>query len=221
MNRRDFFKAKLKIAGASLFASSAAQALLQAPTCELTPPQAEGPFYPGEAEFDLNTDLTQVVGKKTRAEGQVIYVTGKVIDKNCKPIENANVEIWQACASGKYNNPNDPNPAPLDPHFRYWAETYTNEKGEYSFKTIIPGAYPAGDGWVRPPHIHVKASKLGFLDLTTQMYFKGHPLNDDDLILKRVPKPQKANVIVDFQPSPIDLEPNSLIGSFEITLENV
>lgn len=220
MTRRNFLSTKAPmLIGSLLAAPMAANALAE--TCGLTPAQTAGPFYPGEANFDQNTDLTQVPGRPQRAEGQVIYVRGRVLDASCAPIANANVEIWQACASGKYNSRRDPNPAPLDPNFRYWAETFTDENGEYAFKTVIPGAYPAADGWVRPPHIHVKAAKLGFRDLITQMYFKGHALNDKDLILQDIPGSQRASVIVEFTPSPLDLEPGSQMGTFDITLQPV
>lgn len=186
-----------------------------------TPAQTQGPFYPGERAFGLDTDLTQVPGRPVRAKGRVIYVRGRVVDENCRPIQGANVEIWQACASGKYNAPNDPNPAPLDPNFKYWAETFTNKDGEYMFKTIIPGAYPAARDWDRPPHIHFKVSKLGHRDLVTQMYFKGEALNDSDLIIQDLPEAERQTVIVDFVPSPTGFEPNTLTGSFEIKLQRV
>ncbi len=67
---------------------------------------------------------------------------GIVQDLSCRPVAGVNVEIWQACASGRYNNERDPNPAPLDPNFRYWGETFTDAAGAYEFKTILPGAYP-------------------------------------------------------------------------------
>ncbi len=37
------------------------------------------------------------------------------------------------------------------------------------------------------------------------MYFKGHPLNDLDKILTRVPERLRGDVIVDFQPDAQDL----------------
>lgn len=187
----------------------------------LTPPQTPGPFYPGEREFGQDVDLTRVPGSSTRAQGEVVYVKGRVVDHLCRPVANANVEIWQACASGRYNNPKDPNPAPLDPNFRYWAETFTNEKGEYMFKTIIPGVYPADSRWDRPPHIHFKVTKLGHRELVTQMYFKDHPLNDLDLILRDIPGEQRESVIVDFKESLTGLEPGTKTGFFEIVLRPV
>ena len=116
-----------------------------------------------------------------------MLVQGRVLDSQCRPIAGADVEIWQACASGRYNNPKDDNPAAIDPHFKYWGETRTDANGAYQFKTIVPGAYPADTDWMRPPHIHFKVSRLGFHELVTQMYFAGNPLNDQDQILKDVP----------------------------------
>ncbi len=64
---------------------------------------------------------------------------GRVVDEDCQPVANANVEIWQACATGRYNNRNDPNPAALDPNFRYWAEAFTVADGLYQFiKPLFP-----------------------------------------------------------------------------------
>jgi protocatechuate 3,4-dioxygenase beta subunit len=218
-NRRNFLKIGTSAAGAMFFLSPASKVFGAA--CGLTPPQTPGPFYPGESQFHPDNDLTLIPGHTIRAEGQVIYVKGKVVDQSCNPIQNANVEIWQACASGKYNNPKDPNTAQLDTHFKYWAETYTDSNGEYLFKTIVPGAYPADADWTRPPHIHFKITRLGYKELVTQMYFKGNQLNSDDLILQQIAASERDSVIVDFQPAPSDLEPGSLIGSFDITLRSI
>lgn len=71
------------------------------------------------------------------------------------------------------------------------------------------------------PHIHFRVAKLGYQELITQSYFKGHPLNDEDLILKNIPASQRQDVIVDFKPAGVGLEPNSLDGVFNITLLSV
>ena len=204
--------------GLLAFTSPMTRAL--AASCGLTPAQTPGPFYPGESLFHADNDLTQVPGQG-RAQGQIVYVKGRVVDQNCKPIANATVEIWQACASGKYNSAKDPNPAPLDHGFKYWAEASTDANGEYMFKTIIPGEYPADTDWIRPPHIHFKVSHLGHRELVTQMYFKGNPRNERDLILQGIPAGERAGVVVDFQPSSPELEPGTLTGHFEINLRSV
>ncbi len=217
--RRRFLKLGAGSAGLFAFSNPITRAL--AASCGLTPPQTLGPFYPGQSQFRADTDLTSLPGHAARALGQVVYVKGKVVDQHCRPVQGANVEIWQACASGKYNNPKDPNTAPLDPHFKYWAEAFTDENGDYIFKTIIPGAYPADADWTRPPHIHFKISRLGYVELVTQMYFKGNALNERDLILRQIPASGWDRVVVDFQPSSPELEAGSLSGNFDITVRSV
>lgn len=217
--RRHFLGLGAGAAGVLATTSPLAKAL--AASCGLTPPQTPGPFYPGESQFSNDADLTVVPGSVTRAVGQVIYIRGKVLDQHCKPLPRTSVEIWQACASGKYNHPNDPNSAPLDRNFKYWAEVSTDETGEYGFKTILPGAYPADATWTRPPHIHFKVAKLGFQELVTQMYFKGQPDNDADLILRQVPIAERKSVVIDFRPAPVGYEAGALIGQFDITLQRL
>lgn len=219
VGRRSFLKVSSGTAGLFFFSGPISKSL--AAVCGLTPAQTAGPFYPGERQFKPENDLTQISGNPLRALGQVVYIKGKVLDTNCQPIQGANVEIWQACATGKYNHPRDPNPAAIDPNFKYWGETFTDENGEYIFKTIIPGAYPASDGWDRPPHIHYRVAKLGFRELITQMYFSGDPLNDKDLILLDIPEHQRQSVIVPFLPSSPDLEPGTLTGTFDLTMQPV
>lgn len=190
-------------------------------SCLLTPPQTAGPFYPGSSQFAAENDLTTLPGATQRAAGQVIYVKGKVTDPTCAPLDGAQVELWQACSTGKYNNVRDPNPAPLDPHFRYWAETTTNADGEYIFKTIVPGAYPASSDWTRPPHLHFRITRLGYHELVTQMYFAGDTLNANDLILQGLAASERDSVIVDFAGAPAGHDVGSLIGEFNITLRPV
>ena len=65
----------------------------------------------------------------------------------------------------------------------------------FKFKTILPGVYPAGKNWYRPPHIHFKISKPGYIELITQMYFPGHKLNKKDLLLKQKTRAEQQKMI--------------------------
>jgi protocatechuate 3,4-dioxygenase, beta subunit len=198
--------------GAVFFTAAAAKA---APLCgELTPPQTEGPFYPESTAGEDDTDLTQ--GGK--ALGEVIFVEGVVTDENCDPVNGALVEIWQACSTGKYDHSGDPNPAALDPNFQYWGRAVTDAAGAYKFKTILPGAYPAAPGWDRPPHIHFKIAKIGFHELTTQLYFKGQKLNVKDRILLGIPKAERERVVSELVVKQGETIPTA---NFPITLRSV
>ena len=95
------------------------------------------------------------------------------------------VELWQCNAAGRYRHPVDQHDAPLDPNFDGVGQAVTNERGEYRFLTIKPGAYPwrnTNNSW-RPAHIHFGIFGPAFATrLITQMYFPGDPLLAFDAI---------------------------------------
>ncbi|HXH31524.1 MAG TPA: protocatechuate 3,4-dioxygenase [Bacteriovoracaceae bacterium] len=215
-NRRNF----LKLAGlggvSSLLTFSAAQALDQ---CDFrpTPKQPLGPFYPRQFPIDSDTDLTRVANSTQLATGQRVIVTGTVTDEFCRPVAGAIVEIWQACESGKYNHPSDTTTTPLDPHFQYYGMMKTNEKGEYSFKTIKPGAYLASENWRRPPHIHYKVNLRGYREVVTQLYFEGERLNQNDLIILDLAPADRKKLVIKFEKTTVAGE-EVLKGQFDLTL---
>ena len=170
--------------------------------CDVTPRQTKGPFYPVVNQLDKDVDLTNVAGRSGKAAGEVVWIQGVVRDTGCKPVADALVEIWQACASGRYNHPNDPNvEAALDPNFQYWGRAITDANGFYKFKTILPGSYPADVGWMRPPHVHFRVLKRGYHELITQMYFAGQALNQQDKILMSLSSDEQKSVVVQFAKS--------------------
>ena len=163
-----------------------------------TPAEVEGPFYPITDQHDKDADLTLIAGHKKHANGQPIIIEGTVTDINGMPVNHAVIELWQANASGKYNHPRDPNPAPLDPDFLGWAVINSDRNGFYSFKTVKPGAYPATKTWIRPPHIHFKISGNNCRILTTQLYFPDEPLNEADLLLRNKSLKEQSAMIAKF-----------------------
>jgi protocatechuate 3,4-dioxygenase beta subunit len=122
--------------------------------------------------------------------GERIYVHGRVLDEDGRPVRNALVEIWQANAAGRYRHKVDTYDAPLDPNFTGAGRMLTDENGRYCFKTIKPGPYPWANhhnAW-RPSHIHFSLFGAGILSrLVTQMYFPGDPLQALDPIFNSIP----------------------------------
>jgi protocatechuate 3,4-dioxygenase, beta subunit len=190
-NRRAFLKTG--IAGG--LSAASASVLGAATSLPPTPAEIEGPFYPIQAQKDKDFDLTQIQGKDGVASGKHIYIAGLVVDTESNPVEDATVDLWQANAAGRYRHPHDKNPAPIDQNFQGWAMVPSGAKGEFRFKTVYPGAYPVGDGWIRPPHIHFKVSKRGYVELVTQMYFPGHELNKADRLLQAKGMEEQAAMI--------------------------
>lgn len=214
----------LKIGGLSALAMGASRVMGNNLTeiCEQTPPQPEGPFYPVRDQRDKNNDLTMVTGKLHMAQGKIIYLSGKVVDQNCEPVEGVMVEIWQACESGRYNHPGDSqNPSPLDPNFQYWGIEVTNSEGAYNFKSIIPGHYSAGANWIRPPHIHFKVHKRGIRELISQMYFAGNQYNAGDLILQKIPLLERDSVVRPLSPRTPENGREAFDVTFDISVERL
>ena len=131
--------------------------------------------------------------------GERIIVTGRVLDSDGMPVRHTLVEVWQANAAGRYADPSDDHPAPLDPNFTGAGRCLTDADGRYRFTTVKPGAYPWANhpnAW-RPCHIHfsVFGPELGSR-LVTQMYFPGDPLMRFDPILQSVPDQRGRDLLI-------------------------
>jgi protocatechuate 3,4-dioxygenase, beta subunit len=131
--------------------------------------------------------------------GERIILTGRVTDSDGRPVRHTLVEVWQANAAGRYVDPADEHPAPLDPNFTGAGRCLTDDEGVYRFTTVKPGAYPwrnHPNAW-RPAHVHFSlfgetlASRL-----VTQMYFPGDPLIPLDPILNSIPDPRGRELLV-------------------------
>jgi protocatechuate 3,4-dioxygenase beta subunit len=105
------------------------------------------------------------------------------------------VELWHASAKGNYNHPRDTGAGQADPNFQGHAVVTSDDNGKFQIKTIMPGSYSAGRGWIRPPHVHFRISRAGYESLSTQMYFEGHPLNQGDRLLQRKSPEQRARMM--------------------------
>jgi protocatechuate 3,4-dioxygenase beta subunit len=147
----------------------------QAASLRATPPVALGPFYPSTRPADSDADLTQVAGRSGRAQGTILYVTGRVLDTSGRPVGGAVLELWQANAFGRYLHPRDSDSSgPLDPDFQGYGTLRTAGDGAFRIKTIKPPPYSG-----RTPHIHFIVAS-GNARLTTQMFFEGEAGNERD-----------------------------------------
>ena len=138
------------------------------PRLELTPAcgdhaqptiaQTEGPYFKPDAP--LKRDLAA-----DRPKGERMTLAGLVLDRTCRPVPKALVQIWQADETGAYDNTG----------FSLRGHQFSDEAGRWWFSTIVPAAYPG-----RTRHIHVKVQRPGGRVLTTQLYYPGEALNRRD-----------------------------------------
>lgn len=131
---------------------------------ERTIAQTEGPFYtPRTPE---RTSLIQ-----PGIQGVPLVVVGRVLTTDCQPIPGAVLDFWQADSRGEYDNDG----------YRLRGHQFADRHGQFRLETVMPGAY--GDTMFRrTPHIHVKVQGKRTPLLTTQLYFMGEALNDQDAI---------------------------------------
>lgn len=164
-----------------------------------TPAATEGPFYPmGSMRLgDVDNDLVKVLGMVQEAGGEVIHLTGRVMDENDAPLAGLRVEIWQCDVNGKYLHTGANPRADFDTGFQGFGHDITGEDGGYRFRTIMPTVYPG-----RTPHIHVKVYDGDTELLTSQFYLPDHPNNARDRIYGRLSEAERAQVTMEFSDGP-------------------
>ena len=132
-----------------------------ATTCALTQAIEEGPYYLSSTPTRSNVTDGQA--------GKAITLKFTVLDKKCKAIKNARVDIWYANAQGVYSgvaSRGDDLGAGTNSGNFLRGTQFTNAQGVVTFKGIYPGWYPA-----RTIHIHQKIWVNDKEVLTTQTYF--------------------------------------------------
>ena len=178
-----------------------------------------GPVFGRVPVLARDADLT--LQHEGQPLGERIVVSGRVVDSDGHPVRHTLVEVWQANAAGRYVDPADDHPAPLDPNFTGAGRCLTDDEGRYRFVTVKPGAYPwrnHENAW-RPAHIHFSLFGPSFSSrVVTQMYFPGDPLMPIDPIFQSIPDQHGRDLLV----ATLDLaltEPEWALGyRWDITL---
>ena len=156
-----------------------------------TPSQTVGPFFHIGLDSIAVRDLVPAL-----ADDAVMVITGRVLDGDGQPVNDALIEIWQANEQGKYHHPVDTQVKPLHAHFRGYGRIATDVKGAFSFRTVKPGRVPGLDGTLQAPHIAVNIFMRGLLKhLVTRIYFPNESSNDDDHLLNQVPRNRRDTLV--------------------------
>ena len=159
--------------------------------------EVTGPTFTDGWTGPDKVDLTKQ--HKGEPLGSRMILAGRVLDEDGRPVAGTLVELWQANAAGRYLHPVDQHDAPLDPNFTGAGHVVTNDKGEYRFVTIIPGAYPwrnTYNAW-RAQHIHFSVfGPAAATRIITQMFFPGDPLLQYDPIFHSITDEAARNRLV-------------------------
>jgi catechol 1,2-dioxygenase len=145
-----------------------------------------GPFHlPDAPVLDAPFELPH----RPDESGDRTRVTGRVTDVDGQPLANANLDVWQADAEGRYSSFM---PGPPEGNLR--GQVRTDSEGRYEYVTVVPGPYTipldgptgrmtAAAGWSpwRPAHIHLIVSAEGFEPLVTQLFIDSSDYLDSDV----------------------------------------
>jgi protocatechuate 3,4-dioxygenase, beta subunit len=124
--------------------------------------------------FNISNNLLKSTGGVNLFEGKEIVIKGKLVDKNCVPISDAKIYIWQVGLDGKY--PYEPLKSKInrnliseenDDHFQGSGIYTTNNLGEFTFITIYPGQIKN-----EKPHVNIKAIHSEYGSIQTKIYLE-------------------------------------------------
>src|SRR3954464_15888908 len=144
-----------------------------------------GPFFAhGAKEYGYGGDLRE----GTTMKGEDVWVSGRVLSSDGKPIPGAMLDIWQAKADGIYD-------LQTDGEFELRGRVKANAKGEYAFKSYKPKFYSipvdgpvgelvrkTGNNHMRPAHMHAIVSAPGYQQVITHVFVEGDPYLDNDAV---------------------------------------
>jgi len=141
-----------------------------------TPSQTVGPYL----QIGLSWLDTATIAPEGLA-GERVRIRGVLLDGDAKPIGDGMLEVWQADAAGRLDNP----------AFRGFGRVPTKADGSYSFTTIRPGRIGA-----QASHLLVSVFARGMLKhAMTRMYFPGDAAQAADPVLSLVDPARRPTLI--------------------------
>lgn len=126
------------------------------------------------------------------AKGEIVTITGQVIDGTGWALRDALLESWQADAAGKYPGQDGADPK-VGGFCRFAAD---KDSGEFTLRTVKPGPTPTRGGAVQAPHISVWIAARGInIGLHTRIYFEDED-NENDPLLSRIEQRNRVPTLI-------------------------
>ena len=163
-----------------------------------TPSQTAGPYVhigciptfagvPGVYPQDLG--LSPIA---PGAKGQIITITGAVIDGTGWALRDAMIESWQPDAAGLFAGQDGADPA-VSGFCRFAAD---KDSGLFTLTTVKPGPVPHRSGGVQAPHISLWVVARGInIGLSTRIYFEDED-NSADPLLSRIEQRPRVDTLI-------------------------
>lgn len=181
---------------------------LAAAHCGSTP-QLSASNYPGADKLIPGNDLSQPAGKAVASPGQVFVLTGRVVDRNCVPVGQATVELWQRDPFGQDASPTPAQLASPDPVFAGSGRSYTDADGVFHFITRFPGPVSG-----KAPRLNLRIKAQGMSPFTTALFFAGDERNARDAAYSKLSDNARRAVSIAMTAAP----DGGLLGSVLLVL---
>ncbi|HXI05957.1 MAG: dioxygenase [Bradyrhizobium sp.] len=143
-----------------------------------------GPFWrPNSPRVDNGGSIV-----RSDTPGPALFVSGRVLDREGRPVAGAEVDVWHASPVGLYEN-QDPGQADMNLRGKFT----TDADGGFSLRSVMFVGYPIPTNGVvgrllkaqsrhpyRPAHLHALIFKPGFKVLISQVYDPADPNIESD-----------------------------------------
>jgi hydroxyquinol 1,2-dioxygenase len=150
-----------------------------------------GPFYvEGRPTANNGDDISDGVA------GTPMFVTGRVVDEQGKPIAGAHVDTWHSDGDGFYDVQQTEK---LHDEFAMRALLTTDGDGRFWYRSVTPRYYPtptdgpcgeimraANRSIMRPQHVHFWFHADGYQPLITQLFYRDDPYIGRDAVFADV-----------------------------------
>lgn len=126
------------------------------------------------------------------AKGELIEITGSIFDGTGWTLRDAMLESWQPDAGGNFAGQDGADPA-VNGYCRFAAD---KDSGEFTLRTVKPGATKMRDGTMQAPHISLWIVARGInIGLSTRIYFEDED-NSSDPLLSRIEQTPRVDTLI-------------------------
>jgi hydroxyquinol 1,2-dioxygenase len=125
-----------------------------------------------------------------------MFVTGRIVDEQGRPIAGAHVDTWHSDGEGFYDVQQTEK---LHDEFAMRALLTTDDDGRFWYRSITPRYYPvptdgpcgeimraAHRSVMRPQHVHFWLHADGYQPLITQLFYRDDPYINRDAVFADV-----------------------------------
>lgn len=155
-------------------------------------------FYPGREKIPDSNNLRRKTGSAVFASGQPLLISGRLLDKDCVPMMDTVVEMWQANSYGSYSGSRKKG-MQTDSNFAGSGRAVTNNNGEFQFITVYPGNFGS-----QSPRLFFRVRKSNKVDFNTTIFLEDSPMTYTDATVRKLKAEARQQLMLTAVPYDVD-----------------